>query len=172
MRSNRRHYEAQVLVVPIGQDVRVPLESMKAQGLTRIQVLDDVSTVSDAASRADIVVFLLASLSDYRADRVATIAEVGRGEGSLVAALTVGLDDPTTEGERDAMRHLREQVDVLEAGEVKRQLRHRRDFGILPLSHLLFRCEQSAVFLLTAEAYHETSIDEGGARGQCGTRKV
>lgn len=113
MRSNRRHYEAQVLVIPIGQDTRVPLETMKAEGLTGVQVLDDVAAVRDATNRADVAVFLLASLSTYLDDKVATIAELGRDAGNLVAALTVGIDDPTTEAERAAMRHLREQVDVL-----------------------------------------------------------
>lgn len=113
MRSNRRHYEAQVLVVPIGQDTSAPLETMKAEGLTGIQVLDDVPAVRDATSHADVVVFLLASLSAYSDDKVATIAELGRDAGNLVAALAVGVDDPNTEGERAAMRHLRERVDVL-----------------------------------------------------------
>lgn len=113
MKSNRRHYEAQVLVVPVGQDTSDPLEAMKAEGLTGIQVLDDVADLRNATVHADVVVFLLASLSGYPDGKVTTIADLGRDAGNLVAALTIGIDDPTTDGERASMRHLREQVDVL-----------------------------------------------------------
>lgn len=113
LKSNRRHYEAQVLVVPIDPDADSTLDTMTGEGLTGVLVLDDLGAVREVTTRADVVVFLLASLSTYEDKPVATIAELGRAAGNLVAALAVGIDDPTSASERAAMRHLREQVDVL-----------------------------------------------------------
>lgn len=113
MKSNRRYYEAQVLVVPIGHGASTALETMKAGGLTGVIEPDDLGAVREGTTRADVVVFLLASLSAYEERYVATITELGRGAGNLVAALTIDIDDPTSASERAAMEHLREQVDVL-----------------------------------------------------------
>lgn len=142
MQANRRFYEARVLVVALGDGSRRALEALETAGLTgvvalgqssdglngrpRSHVLEPVGTrgwdnsdgdivsLDEATARADVVVLLVTSLGPgFSEESVHRTTASGREAGNLVAALVVGVGDPESDGERAAMRCLREDVDVL-----------------------------------------------------------
>lgn len=142
MQANRRFYEARVLVVTLGDGSPEILEALEAAGLTgvvalreRSDALDgapgthalepvgahgwddsdgDVVSLDEATARADVVVLLVTSLGpEFSEQVVRQTTASGREAGNLVAALTVGAGDPVGDGERAAMRCLREDVDVV-----------------------------------------------------------
>ena len=134
MQSNRRYYEANVLVVPLGDSGASAFAQMTGLGLTGVRSLETelqpdggagpcrvvtadgdatATTLAEAVDDADVVVLLASELAEAPTGLIRGATAAARDAGDLVAAVTVGTTDTETSEAREALAVLRSEVDML-----------------------------------------------------------
>lgn len=129
----RRSYEANVLVVPLGESGKNIVEILPELGVEGVLALSDASsipvqtstigpaawtppqsaTIQSVAGVADMVVLVGGDLSQIPRDTVREVCQAARDGGDLIAAVLVAPQSWDTQEGSHSMVTLREEVDML-----------------------------------------------------------